>query len=99
MKLSLIVLQMVKGILNFEAFTCYSFSLTIYSYFKKELHKKSSTLCKYVTTKEVRIAKLLCLKCNQYYLMKANDFESIKRNLSIRKDEEGYLEHLVDLTL
>ena len=52
-----------------------------------------------MTTKEVRVAKLLSLKCNQYYLMKANDFESIKRNLNIRKDEEGYLEHLVDLTL
>ena len=37
----------------------------------------------------MRIAKLLWLKCNQYYLMEAKDFESIKRNLNIRKDEEG----------
>ena len=29
------------------------------------------------------------LKCNQYYLMKANDFESIKCNANVRKYEEG----------
>ena len=47
----------------------------------------------------MRIAKLLWLKCNQYYLMEAKDFESIKRNLNIRKDKKVYLEHLVDLTM
>ena len=56
---------------------------------RKKVTKKSLTLCKYVTTKEMRIAKLLWLKCNQYYLMEAKDFESIKRNLNIRKDEAG----------
>ena len=56
---------------------------------RKKVTKKSLTLCKYVTTKDMRIAKLLWLKSNQYYLMEAKDFESIKRNLNIRKDEEG----------
>ena len=32
--------------------------------FRKKVTKKSLTLCKYVTTKEMRIAKLLWLKCN-----------------------------------
>ena len=56
---------------------------------RKKVTKKSLTLCKYVATKEMRIAKLLWLKCNQYYLMEAKDFDSIKRNLNIRKDEAG----------
>ena len=56
---------------------------------RKKVTKKSLTLCKYGTTKKIRIAKLLWLKCNQYYLMEAKHFESIKRNLNIRKDEAG----------
>ena len=47
---------------------------------KKKVSKKSVILCKYVTTNERRNAKLLWLKCNQYYLLKENDFQSLKRN-------------------
>ena len=56
---------------------------------RKKVTKNLLTLCKYVTTKEMRIAKVFWLKCNQYYLMEAKDVESIKRNLNIRKDEAG----------
>ena len=56
---------------------------------RKKVTKKSLTLCKYVATKKMKIAQLLLLKSNQYYLIKANDFESIKRNLNILKDEES----------
>ena len=56
---------------------------------KKKVSKKSVILCKYVTTNERRNAKLLWLKCNQYYLLKENDFQSLKRNLNIKIDENG----------
>ena len=58
---------------------------------RKKVTKRSLTLCKYVTAKETRTAKLLLLICNKYYLVKANDLESIKHNLNISKDEEGFI--------
>lgn len=58
---------------------------------RKSLRKEKLTLNNYVIAEELHEAKVLWIKQNQIELKRKGDYKELKKNLSLREDEEGVI--------